>query len=104
MFELLTGLHILLLCVCEQARLLSMKRNKVSLVLVYFHGIFKKNKIKSAKRTSHLYSYEPPLPEILDPPQACCLNAQDHLSFTNVAGGRYNKYHTSSQFLIPIYN
>ena len=27
-----------------------------------------KNEIKSAKRTPHLYIYEPPFPEILDPP------------------------------------
>ena len=32
--------------------------------LFYFHGIFKKNEIKSTKRTL----YEPPFPEILDPP------------------------------------
>ena len=26
--------------------------------LFHFHGIFKKNEIKSAKRTPHLYTYE----------------------------------------------
>ena len=30
--------------------------------------MFKKNEIKSAKRTPLLQTYEPPLPEILDPP------------------------------------
>ena len=43
--------------------------------LIHFHGIFKKNEIKSAKLPPPLYTSEPshpppppPLPEILDPP------------------------------------
>ena len=34
-----------------------------------WNGIFKKNEIKSAKRTRpHIYTYDPPFPEILGPP------------------------------------
>ena len=36
--------------------------------LFHFHGIFKKNEIKSAKRTPHTFIYMNPFPEILNCP------------------------------------
>ena len=36
--------------------------------LFHFHGIFKKNEIKSAKRTPYTFYIWTPFPEILDPP------------------------------------
>ena len=36
--------------------------------LIHFHGIFKKNEIKSAKRTTTPLHIRTPFPEILDPP------------------------------------
>ena len=36
--------------------------------LFHFHGVFKKNKIKSAKRTPHTFIYMNIFPQILDSP------------------------------------
>ena len=36
------------------------KTTLIEAKLFHFHGIFKKNDIKSQKRTQHLYTYEPP--------------------------------------------
>ena len=36
--------------------------------LFHFHGIFRKNEIKSAKRTPHIYIFEPPFQKSCIPP------------------------------------